>query len=151
MISFKMSLFLFSLHLIKYSQRNVKCLTMIIIFSFPLYFFWFLLYIYIFVRCLMVYDVSLLCELYLLSLKIFFFVPFNFCVSWVFSHVNKCLPRSLFCLHFSGTSQTILLVSSFWFHLKCLLSTTFRLFFAQFESLRLLMGGSNLFTYRVIV
>ena len=66
--TFKMLLFLFFLHLIKYSQRNVNMSHYhYVFFSFPLYFFWFLLYVS--VRHLMVYDVYLLYELYLLSLK----------------------------------------------------------------------------------
>ena len=44
-----------------------------------IFFFWFLLYVLCFfvVRCLMIYDVCFLCELYLLSLKIFILVSFK--------------------------------------------------------------------------
>ena len=68
-----MLLFLFFLHLTKYSQRNVKL---------SLYFFLlpcissdFCLCIFVFLL-LGVYDIYL-CELYLLSLKIFIFVSFK--------------------------------------------------------------------------
>ena len=49
------------------------------IFSFSLYFFWFLVYVSVslLLRCLIVYDVYLLCEFYLLSWKIFIFASFK--------------------------------------------------------------------------
>ena len=56
------------------------CLTMIIsFFSFPYISsdFCFMLSCFFVVRCLMVFDVYLFCELYLLSLKIFIFVSFK--------------------------------------------------------------------------
>ena len=53
------------------------CLAMIICFLIP-YIFLIVFALFIFVvRCLMVYDVCLLCEVYLLSLKIFIFVSFK--------------------------------------------------------------------------
>ena len=72
--SSKMLLFLFYLHLIKYFQKNVNMSHYDNIF-FPLYFFWFLLYVSLFLCCYVFngYDVYLLCEWYLFSLKIFIF------------------------------------------------------------------------------
>ena len=74
-----MLLFLFFLHLIKYSEKDVNISHYYIFYSFPFYFFWFLLYVsqFLYVKCLMVYDVYLLSALYLFSLKIFIFVSFN--------------------------------------------------------------------------
>ena len=68
MTSFKM-LLLFFMHLIKYPQRNVNiALTMIIYFFLFPYIssdFCFIYLCFFVVRCLMVYDVYLICELYL--------------------------------------------------------------------------------------
>ena len=72
MTSFKMLLFLFLLHLIKYSQRNVNMFHYdYIFFLFPYISsdFCFKYLCFFVVRCLMVSDVYLLPELYLLSLK----------------------------------------------------------------------------------
>ena len=79
MASFKILLFLFFMHLIKFSQRNVNISHYDYIFLFPYISFDFcFMYLYfIIISCLMVYDVYLLCELYLLSLKIFIFVSFK--------------------------------------------------------------------------
>ena len=77
--SFKMLLFLFFLHLIKYSQRKLICLTVIIhFFLFPYISsdFCFMHLCFFVVRCLMVYDVYLLCEVCLLPSKLFIFVSF---------------------------------------------------------------------------
>ena len=77
MTSFKMLLFLFFFHLIKYSQKNVSMSHYdYIFFLFPFISsdFCFMYLCFFVVRYLMVYDVYLLCELYLLSLKIFIFV-----------------------------------------------------------------------------
>ena len=79
MISFKVLLCLFFLHLIKYSQRNVNMSHYdYIFFLFPDSSSDFcFMYLCFFVRCLMVYDVHLFCELYLLSLQIFLCVSFK--------------------------------------------------------------------------
>ena len=63
-------------HIFHILREMLTCLTMIVYFFFSLIFLLiFALHICFFVvRCLMVYDVYLLCELYLLSLKIFIFV-----------------------------------------------------------------------------
>ena len=68
MTSFKMLLFLFFLHLIKYSQRNVNMSHYdYVFFLFPLILIFCYMYLCFFVvRCLMIYD-AYLCELYLLS------------------------------------------------------------------------------------
>ena len=70
MTSFKM-LLLFFLHLIKYSQRNViMSYNDYIFFVFPyISYFCFMYLCFLVVRYLMVYDVYLLCELYLLLIK----------------------------------------------------------------------------------
>ena len=86
MTSFKMLLFLFFLHLIKYSQRNVNVsyYDNIYIYFSLIFLLIFALYILVSVRCLMFYDLYLLCELYLLSVKIFIFVSLK---------TNKQQPR----------------------------------------------------------
>ena len=75
-----MLLFLIFLHLIKYSQRNINMFHQDYIFFLLPYIssdFCFTYLCFFVLRCLMVYDVYLLCELYLLSLKIFIFVSFK--------------------------------------------------------------------------
>ena len=73
-----MYLILFFLHLIKYSQRNVTCHYDYIFFLFSYMSYDFCcMYLCFFVVKVSVYDVCLLCELYLLSLKIFIFVSFK--------------------------------------------------------------------------
>ena len=75
-----MLLFLFFLHLMKYSQRNVSMSHYeYIFFLFPYISsdFCFMYLCLFIVVCLMIYDVYLLCQLYLLSLKIFLFVSFK--------------------------------------------------------------------------
>ena len=77
MISFKMLLFLFILHLIKYSQRNVNMSHYdYIFFLFPYVSsdFYFMYLCFFVVRYPVVYDIYLLCELYPLSLKILIFI-----------------------------------------------------------------------------
>ena len=71
MTSIKMLLFLFFLHLIKYSQRNVIMSHYdYIFFVFPYISYFCLMYLcFLVVRCLTVYDVYFLCELYLLLIK----------------------------------------------------------------------------------
>ena len=79
-ISFKMLLFLFFLCLIKHSQRNVNMFHYDYVLLFSLVFlliFALCIFVSLLLRCVMVYDVYLLCELYLLSLKIFIFVSFK--------------------------------------------------------------------------
>ena len=71
-----MLLFLFFLHLIKYSQRNVNMSHYDYIFFFSFIFlliFPLCIFVSLLIRYLMVYDIYLLCELLLLSLKIFIF------------------------------------------------------------------------------
>ena len=80
MTSFKMLLFLFFLHLIKYSQRTINMSHYdYIFFLFPNIFsdFCFMYLCFFAVRCLIIYDVYLFCDFYLLSLKIFIFVSFK--------------------------------------------------------------------------
>ena len=80
MTPFKMLLSIFFLHLIKYSQRNVNMSHYdYIFFLFPSISsdFCFMYLCFFVVRYLMVYDAYLLCELYLLSLKIFIFESFK--------------------------------------------------------------------------
>ena len=77
MTSFKVLLFLFFLHLIKYSQRNVNMSHYdYVFFLFPYisYDFCFMYLCFFVVRCPVVYDVNRLCELYPLSLKILIFI-----------------------------------------------------------------------------
>ena len=80
MTSFKMLLFLFFLHLIKSSQRNVNTSHYDYIYFFLFTYissdFLFMYLCFFVVRCLMVY-VYFLHELYLLSLKIFIFISFK--------------------------------------------------------------------------
>ena len=73
-----MLLFLFFLHLIKHSQRNVGMSHYdYIFFLFPYISSAFcFMYLSFVVRCLTVYGSYFLCELYLLSLKILIFVSF---------------------------------------------------------------------------
>ena len=80
MTSFKMLLFLFFLHLIKYSQRNVNMSHYDYIFFFSLIFlliFTLDIFASLLLRCLIFYDIYFLCELYLLSLKTFIFFSKN--------------------------------------------------------------------------
>ena len=87
MTSFKMLLFLFFLHLIKYSQKLV-CLSMIIYFFFSLIcllIFALCIFVSLLLRCLMVYDVYLLCEFNNLSLK-------NIHISFI--KVNKYIKKT---------------------------------------------------------
>ena len=72
----------FKMFVFSFFSALEKCyyVSLYYIFFFSLYFFWFLLYVclgFLVLRCLMVCDVSLLCELYFLSLKIFTFVSFK--------------------------------------------------------------------------
>ena len=71
MISFKSLLFLFFLHLIRYSQRKINMSHYdYMYFYFPYIYsgFCFIYLCFFVVRCLMTsYDISLPCELYLLS------------------------------------------------------------------------------------
>ena len=69
MTSFKMLLDLFFMHLIKYFQRNVNISIIFFLFPYISPGFCFLCFCFFVVRCLMVYDVDLLCELYPLSLQ----------------------------------------------------------------------------------
>ena len=71
-----MFVFLFFLHLIKHSQRNVDVsYGDYIFFLFPYisFDFCFMYLCFFAVRCLTVYNIYLLCQLYLLSLKKFIF------------------------------------------------------------------------------
>ena len=75
-----MFVFLFFLHLIKHSQRNVDVsYGDYIFFLFPYisFDFCFMYLCFFAVRCLIIYDVYLFCDFYLLSLKIFIFVSFK--------------------------------------------------------------------------
>ena len=68
------------LNLIKYSQRNVNmshCDYIFFPFPYISYDFCFISFVSLLLKWLVVYDVSLLCELYLLSLKILIFVSFK--------------------------------------------------------------------------
>ena len=77
MTSFKMLLFLFFLHLIKYSQRNVNMFHYdYIFFLFPYISsdFYCMCLCFFIVRYPIVYDIYLLCELYPLLSKILIFI-----------------------------------------------------------------------------
>ena len=72
----------FKIFVFSFFSALEKCyyVSLYYIFFFSLYFFWFLLYVclgFLVLRCLMVCDVSLICELYFLSLKKFTFVSFK--------------------------------------------------------------------------
>ena len=80
LLSFQDVFILFSLHLTKYPQRNVNISHydyIIFLFLYVSSDFCFIYLCFSIVRCLMVYNVYLLCELYVLSLKIFTFVSFK--------------------------------------------------------------------------
>ena len=79
-------LLFFFLYLIEYSQRNINMPQRNVKFLIKIFFLFSLIFLLIFALCISVslllgvrwfYDVYFLCELYLLSLKIFIFASFK--------------------------------------------------------------------------